>query len=141
VSAESILKRIEERLRVTGKSAQRASLDAGLSRDAIRNIRRRKKGMSIETLAKLAIGLECQPSDLLRPGDARHDGAQFAEMPISMRSDTPVEFDNDAFEKASAAAEFWIAKRGGGVDTLEYSRILWKLYEHALKNEHATLPS
>lgn len=54
-----VIQRIEERLKVVGKSAAAASREAGLSEDAIRNMQRAakngsRKGVSTRTLAQLA---------------------------------------------------------------------------------------
>lgn len=65
----NILDRIEQRLEVVGLSASAASLKAGISKDAIRNIQRACKdgrdGISITTLTKLAPVLQTSASWLL----------------------------------------------------------------------------
>ncbi|MUZ63223.1 phage repressor protein [Agrobacterium vitis] len=64
-----ILNRIQERLDAVGLSANAASVKAGISKDAIRNIQRACKsgrdGISITTLIKLAPVLQTTPSWLL----------------------------------------------------------------------------
>lgn len=69
-----ILKRIEQRLEVVGLSASAASLKAGVSKDAIRNIQRACKegrdGISITTLTKLAPVLQTTASWLLEGVEA-----------------------------------------------------------------------
>lgn len=61
---KAILARIEERLAKLSISAERASLNSGLSRDAIRNLRRAERagtirgGANAETIIGLALGLE-----------------------------------------------------------------------------------
>jgi len=66
----AILKRIEGRLEATGKSAQAVSLEAGLSKDAIRNLQRtvrsgRTAGASTQTIDALARPLGVTPAYLL----------------------------------------------------------------------------
>ena len=56
---KKLIERIESRLKAVGKTAQAASIEAGLSKDAIRNIRRAAKsdtrvGVSSRTIEKLA---------------------------------------------------------------------------------------
>ena len=65
-----VLSRIEQRLSDLGLSASAASKRAGVSVDAIRNIRRsvavgKKSGISTQTLGRLAVALETTPSWLL----------------------------------------------------------------------------
>jgi transcriptional regulator with XRE-family HTH domain len=63
---QQIRERITRRLEETGKSARAASLDAGMSADAIRDIfRKQDSSPTIETLRKLAIGLETTPEWLI----------------------------------------------------------------------------
>lgn len=76
---EDVVKRIQERLDALGKSAARASLEAGLSKDAIRNIQRivnnqnpSRRTVTTHTLAALAPVLETTQSWLLE-GDAVND--------------------------------------------------------------------
>jgi hypothetical protein len=58
-----LLARIEERLRVLGKSAYTASLEAGLGEDAIRDLRRGgNKSPRVEAIAQLAVALEVPAS-------------------------------------------------------------------------------
>lgn len=69
-SGRQILTRIDRRLRETGLSERAASLQAGLSADAIRSVRRqikegRQRGISSETLEKLAPVLATSPEWLL----------------------------------------------------------------------------
>lgn len=70
-SAANILVRIDQRLQALALSDSSASLRAGLSRDAIRNMRRQSlgcHGISTMTLVALAEALDTSPSWLL--GDA-----------------------------------------------------------------------
>lgn len=72
---EDVLKRIEERLKALNLSASAASLKAGLSRDAIRNMRRGLKsqartGVSTNTIEALARVLQVSPAWLLKGNDA-----------------------------------------------------------------------
>lgn len=63
---QQIRERISKRLEETGKSARAASLDAGMSADAIRDIfRKQDSSPTIETLRKLAVGLETTPEWLI----------------------------------------------------------------------------
>lgn len=69
-SGEQILSRIDRRLKATGLSGNAASVAAGLSRDAIRSLRRqlrsgRQRGISTETLEQLAPVLQTTPEWLL----------------------------------------------------------------------------
>lgn len=69
-TGEQILARIDRRLRATGLSGNGASAAAGLSRDAIRSLRRqiktgRQRGISTETLEQLAPVLQTTPEWLL----------------------------------------------------------------------------
>ena len=69
-SGEEIISRIEERLAVVGLSESAASVNAGLSRDAIRSIRRniasgKGRGVSSTTINKLAPVLQTSPDWLL----------------------------------------------------------------------------
>jgi lambda repressor-like predicted transcriptional regulator len=75
--ARDIRERIQERLKDTGKSMRAASLDGGLGADAIRDLMRRPQDSpTMETIAKLADGLQTTPAWLafeagpktLRPG-------------------------------------------------------------------------
>jgi len=67
--------RISERLEATGLSAQAASLRAGLSRDAVRNILRgRSSGANMTTLAALAPVLGVSVSWLAGQDDGPDDG-------------------------------------------------------------------
>lgn len=72
---DDILKRIEERLDAVGLSAGAASEQAGLSRDAIRNIQRAAKtgreGVSTNTLMQLAPVLKTTAAWLLEGGGNR----------------------------------------------------------------------
>jgi SOS-response transcriptional repressor LexA len=72
---------IQERLRLIGKSARRASLDGGLHRDAIRNILRTKsKNPRRDTLAGIARGLDWSLEELLDlPG---HRNVSGMEQPV-----------------------------------------------------------
>jgi transcriptional regulator with XRE-family HTH domain len=59
---QQIRERITKRLEEIGKSARAASLDSGMSADAIRDIfRKQDSSPTIETLRKLAVGLETTP--------------------------------------------------------------------------------
>lgn len=65
-SAQEILSRIERRLRATNQTDNGASTAAGLSRDAIRTLRRQiaagtQRGVSTETLEQLAPALKTSP--------------------------------------------------------------------------------
>lgn len=70
-SLEEVVQRIDSRLKVVGKSAAGASREAGLSEDAIRNLRRAargeipSKGLNVETLVSIAKALEISSSWLL----------------------------------------------------------------------------
>ena len=71
MNLQEIYGRIERRLDVTGQSPSSASLRAGLSKDAIRNIKRALdapdcKGVSTRTLELLAESLRTTPEWLLR---------------------------------------------------------------------------
>lgn len=75
--SRNIRERIQERLKDTGKSMRAASLDGGLGPDAIRDLMRRPQDSpTIETIGKLADGLQTTPAWLayeagpktLRPG-------------------------------------------------------------------------
>ncbi len=66
-----ICHRIQARLDATGKSVSKASLDAGLSRTAVRDILTGKSSSpSIDTLAAIARSLGCSVSYLIDEGDA-----------------------------------------------------------------------
>lgn len=70
-TGQDVLKRIDRRLRALGLSENAASAAAGMSRDAIRSVRRgieggRQRGISTETLEKLAPVLDTTPEWLLR---------------------------------------------------------------------------
>lgn len=70
VMLEDVVNRIEERLRAVGISATRASKQAGLSEDAIRNMKRalennERKGVSTRTISALAPVLQTTTSWLL----------------------------------------------------------------------------
>jgi transcriptional regulator with XRE-family HTH domain len=68
---QEIRERIAKRLEETGKSARAASLDAGMSADAIRDIfRKQDSSPTIETLRKLAIGLGTTPEWLIFGSEA-----------------------------------------------------------------------
>jgi hypothetical protein len=68
---ENIVQRIEERLRAVKKNATEASREAGLSADAIRNMKRGlSKGANARTLSKLAPVLETTASWLMGEDDA-----------------------------------------------------------------------
>jgi SOS-response transcriptional repressor LexA len=75
---DDILKNIERRLEVVGKSASAASSEAGLSPDAIRNMKRSaSKGhfnVTVETLQKLAPVLRTTVAKLLAPYDSAPTG-------------------------------------------------------------------
>ena len=65
----AIADQIRARLKELKKSARRASIDGGLTPDAIRNILRNKsKNPRRDTLAGIARGLECRLEDLLELG-------------------------------------------------------------------------
>lgn len=75
---KDVLERIEQRLKAVGKSAQAASLEAGLSKDAIRNMRRAAKeptraGVSTRTIEQLADVLDA-PVGWLLTGDGPGPG-------------------------------------------------------------------
>ena len=54
--------RINERLRVTGKSPRRAGIDGGLSGDAIgKMLKKPEQSQTLESIRKLAVGLETTP--------------------------------------------------------------------------------
>jgi SOS-response transcriptional repressor LexA len=58
--------RIAERLKQTGKTPRAASLDSGMGSTAIRDIfRRPENSLTLETLKKLAVGLETSPEWLI----------------------------------------------------------------------------
>lgn len=81
-----IYERIERRLAATNKSASAAAIEAGLSKDGIRNIQRAIKngrvndGVSSETLLKLAPVLETTPSWLLDGYGPETDSASTADL-------------------------------------------------------------
>lgn len=83
-SANEIIKRIDQRLKALDLSENKASVRSGLSRDAIRSIRRNarsgvQRGVSTETLRKLARGLETTPEWLIGgvgSGSADVDGGE-----------------------------------------------------------------
>ena len=61
--SRNIRERIQERLKDTGKSMRAASLDGGLGPDAIRDLMRRPQDSpTIETIGKLADGLQTTPA-------------------------------------------------------------------------------
>lgn len=62
---EGLIERIDERLEALGLSAATASLNAGLGRDYIRDLRRRPIKPGAESLAKLARTLKTTPEYLL----------------------------------------------------------------------------
>lgn len=68
---KNVVERIEKRLEVVGLSASRASVEAGLSKDAIRNLQRAaqgkapSRGVSSQTVGKLAPVLRTTPGWLL----------------------------------------------------------------------------
>lgn len=63
---EDVRERIQQRLKETGKSARAASLAAGMSADAIRDIfRKTDSSPTLETIQKLARGLETTPEWLI----------------------------------------------------------------------------
>ena len=65
----AIADQIRARLKELKKSARRASIDGGLTPDAIRNVLRKKSlNPRRDTLAGIARGLECRLEDLLEPG-------------------------------------------------------------------------
>ena len=71
MNLHDVYRRIEERLEATEQSSSGASTRAGLSRDAIRNIRRaldspERKGVSTRTLDLLAASLRTTPEWLMR---------------------------------------------------------------------------
>ena len=85
-SGRQILTRIDRRLRETGLSERAASLRAGLSADAIRSVRRqlkegRQRGISTETLEKLAPVLSTTPEWLLSETGAESGLADLQEDP------------------------------------------------------------
>ena len=62
----AIAEQIRARLKELKKSARRASIDGGLTPDAIRNVLRNKsRNPRRDTLAGIARGLECRQEDLL----------------------------------------------------------------------------
>lgn len=70
-SANEVIRRIDQRIEALGLTENKASVKSGLSRDAIRSIRRnaksgRQRGVSTETLQKLAPALETTPEWLMR---------------------------------------------------------------------------
>lgn len=77
-SLPSLLKRVEQRLEILGISAQAASEKAGLTKDAIRNLKRAaagksdRKGVSTRTANLLAAALGTSPGWLLT-GEGPHD--------------------------------------------------------------------
>ena len=61
-SKDQLLRRIDERLKVTGKAASAASEDAGLNPGFIRDLKRKKKTMpSIDKIEQLAQALDTTP--------------------------------------------------------------------------------
>lgn len=76
-----VVHRVEHRLEALGLSAQAASVQAGLSRDAIRNMQRAarqddgRQGVSTKTLSSLATVLKTSPQWLLEGvGDEEGEG-------------------------------------------------------------------
>ncbi|WP_036352112.1 helix-turn-helix domain-containing protein [Microvirga sp. BSC39] len=91
---QQIRERITKRLEETGKSARAASLDAGMSADAIRDIfRKQDSSPTIETLRKLAIGLETTPEWLIfgSAGLGEFGGGSSAEATRSKRVEQEAE--------------------------------------------------
>lgn len=107
-SAEQILARIDRRLKATGMSGNAASSAAGLSRDAIRSLRRqiksgRQRGISTETLEQLAPALHTTPEWLLREAGPEEIDTGDAYEPDEMdRHTVPVK----GYVGAGAAAYF-----------------------------------
>jgi transcriptional regulator with XRE-family HTH domain len=101
---DSILERIDQRLTAVNLSASAASEQAGLSRDAIRNMQRAlRKGNSTgnvtaHTITALSQVLECSPGWLLAG-----EGAAERQVAADARSDAmtlPGEIDRDAYAEA-----------------------------------------
>lgn len=81
-----LLTRIEERLEALGLSPRAASLKAGLSPDAIRNIQRGKSSRPRgEALAALARALECDVRYLLGETDAVGEAAPGGQLILPVR--------------------------------------------------------
>lgn len=75
---QDVLNRVEERLEALGMSAQAASIAAGLSKDAIRNMRRAankgdRSGVSTKTINALAKALETTPGWLMTGDGSPND--------------------------------------------------------------------
>lgn len=85
--ADTLLDRIDERLRVLGLSDRAASMKAGLGEGAIRDLRRRgpRSSMHGRSLERLAAALETSPSWLLGQGEAPEASAPAAPMPVETR--------------------------------------------------------
>jgi SOS-response transcriptional repressor LexA len=82
---EAVIRKIDERLAVIGKRAATASREAGLSPDAIRNMRRAVKsrsgaGVSMTTIAALAPILQTSAAWLI--GTADEPGAEGYVVPL-----------------------------------------------------------
>jgi SOS-response transcriptional repressor LexA len=105
---QDVLSRIEERLRVVGLSAAAASRQAGLSEDAIRNLKRAvkepdgRKGVSTRTITALAPVLQTSAAWLLT-GEASDAGASAG--PTS----------GSTIEELPARGAFGLAKVDGSV--------------------------
>lgn len=81
-----VLRRVEERLKAVGLSAQAASVQAGLSKDAIRNMQRAiqqkgRAGVSTKTITALAPVLETSVAWLLE-----EDGDESVKRPPNRKS-------------------------------------------------------
>jgi transcriptional regulator with XRE-family HTH domain len=98
-----IKERIQERLDALGLKAQAASLKAGLSGDAIRNIlrggSRSPRGI---TLSRIAAVLECQPGYLTGETDQ-----------ITATPPPPAGPGHEALKDTAAKAIRWIVERKG----------------------------
>jgi transcriptional regulator with XRE-family HTH domain len=101
---QQIRERIARRLEETGKSMRAASLNAGMSADAIRDIfRKQDSSPTIETLRKLAVGLDTTPEWLIFGTDDLARGASSKLEPGS------------TVEELAARGSFGFAKVDGAV--------------------------
>ncbi len=81
MTGTTLLERIHEMLSVTGKSARRASIEAGMGPDVIRDIERDPgKSVTLKTIQNLARALDCEPAWLAF--GSRSTGSSIARVPI-----------------------------------------------------------
>ena len=129
MSIDVIIDRIRRRMETLRTNASATSKRSGLSSDAIREIFQ-TCSVTYKTLEKIAGALDCSVAHLISDAADDPNEQSFALMPRFLQNKQPVEFDSAAFDKPSKVTEYWIEQRGGSVSTYEYSKLLWRFYEH-----------